>query len=171
MFSDGGLFDNSPLGVTVDISKIDVKSTQKQNFIYINPDHYRSGEKKEEPEQFEDSKRNGLWDYADYFLKSFGTAQAKELQEALVAFSKQSNSRYRELYISERYHNLLADFHAHFAAFYSEDFRHHDYLVGVYDGMYLSEKIRCKESGVRSDTCVEQGMLNWLAGFKRNRPK
>jgi predicted acylesterase/phospholipase RssA len=174
-FSDGGLFDNSPLGVAVSIANKIGDKARHQNFVYINPDHYRT-EKKIEQEK--ENLKSGLWDYADYLMTSFGTAQSRELRDALVSFNKNStrnsNQKNRSLYISERYHNLLADFHAHFAAFYSPDFRRHDYLVGVYDGLYLEHRIACTKSS-QSDKfsendkqCVEDKLKESLLNLTEN---
>lgn len=171
-FSDGGLFDNSPIGVAVDIhsEKLvfskgmdgqetpEVKSGagNKSVIFYINPDNYRkrvyyptAKEIKPADEQAE-GKGTGVIEYGKYFYHSFDNATSFELQKTLVELEQPGPNK-PKLITSNRFHHLLADFHAHFGAFYSVDFRMHDYIVGVYDGFSNIAAFKCGDYNLLSE--------------------
>ncbi len=153
-FSDGGLFDNSPIGVSLDVASspqcwrieniTDGSCTAKKHsdthIIYINPDSYRTKIVTQQKHLSSDVN-TGLWGYGKYFLDSFHTASEKEYRSALQRIETESGSSF---FMTSRYHHLLADFHAHFGAFYADVFRQHDYLVGIYDGAYAIARLECK---------------------------
>jgi len=164
-FSDGGLFDNSPIGVAIDIVKNRqvfsraVSQNQERDdnnertktlntILYINPDNYRpaltSTKCGDDLDSSSADKINdaGFVEYGEYFYQSFANATSFELQKALTEIENDKSNQQR-LVTTSRYHHLLADFHAHFGAFYSHDFRLHDYIVGIYDGLSTIAYMNC----------------------------
>lgn len=176
LFSDGGLFDNSPIGVSLDVYDLFKDESLDQphpiKLIYINPDSYRTGEGIQE-KKLESQSVTGIYDYGTYFFNSFSNALDNEYRTALERLSKIDTS-VRNFYMTNRYHHLLADLHAHFGAFYTPEYRMHDYLVGVYDAQNLVAKIECDSgnsmlSGKRINRfevdyqdCVREGVLSWV---------
>ena len=164
-FSDGGLFDNAPIGVALEISqKYNSNASPdigSQKIVFIDPDNYRKHpvkkNKSNEPEKF------GFADYAGYLLNSFDTATSVNYNEALKLLSEEPES-HPKLIISERYHPLLADFHAHFGAFFSKDFRSYDFLTGIYDGIYLTEKIECENKPSNND-CIRLAVAKEISSI------
>ncbi len=182
LFSDGGLFDNSPIGVALDIQDRSgvfhsvINNGTKSNILYINPDNYRRQEycqnKESAIRECENrsnasspsmndkimSENAGLIEFGGYIYNSFENATSFELQKSLLKILNNPEKSVNFLTTS-RYHFLLADFHEHFGAFYSPDFRMHDYLVGIYDGfyntatlscMYVKERSLCRKKYIKS---------------------
>jgi len=183
LFSDGGMFDNSPVGVGLDLirdefdakEKLSIKGNKVEHpyrrLIFINPDHYRAFNKPIEtnPNNVQNEAPNaypGLVDYGSYLFKSFDTATAEIYKDALIAFERE-RAMNAKLFITTRHHNLLADFHAHFGALYSPDFRMHDYLVGVYDGKYLEFRLKCQKHQFPLQ-CREIKMSSWINSLSKN---
>lgn len=184
-FSDGGFFDNSPIGVSLDVydNKIKLNPLEKKpvRLIYINPDSYRVGDKLIE-KQVDQYSVTGLYDYGTYFINSFSTALDNEYRTSLKRLSKIDLDN-RNFYMSNRFHHLLADLHEHFGAFYAAEYRMHDYLVGVYDGQHLIAQIECDTSsssirqgkninrfGEAYKTCVREEMLQWVKSLNNGCP-
>ncbi len=168
-FSDGGLFDNSPIGVSLELaSQLKDGDLENIKLIYINPDSYRT-KSGEVEKRVKSQPRSGLWDYGVYIAESFLTAQEQEYRSAL---NRILNLEARSYYMTNRFHHLLADLHYHFGAFYAEEFRFHDYLVGVYDGANVIAQIECDKRTVfdknmnRSEAnyqgCVREEVLKWI---------
>jgi predicted acylesterase/phospholipase RssA len=174
-FSDGGFFDNSPIGVSLDVYDHKVKSDagiqRPIKLVYINPDSYRSRENVEQ-KVIQDHSVNGLYDYGTYFINSFTTALDNEYRSALKRLSTIDSDK-RSFYMTNRFHHLLADLHEHFGAFYASEYRLHDYLVGVYDGQHLIAQIQCDNNVERSgkyinrfdpvyQSCVREELMQWI---------
>ncbi len=174
-FSDGGFFDNSPIGVSLDVYDHKVKTNagmqKPMKLIYINPDSYRSKENVAQ-KVVQDYSISGLYDYGTYFIKSLTTALDNEYRSALKRLSNIESDR-RSFYMTNRFHHLLADLHEHFGAFYAAEYRLHDYLVGVYDGQHLIAQIQCDTSTERSGKninrfdpvyqgCVREELMQWI---------
>jgi len=179
-FSDGGLFDNSPIGVAIDIEKkrlvfsdaqeksnqiLDSQNHETSNTIlYINPDNYRPELQKSPCKNAEEAPPSdkidnaGFVEYGEYIYQSFANATSFELQKALADIENDTSSNLR-LLTTSRFHHLLADFHAHFGAFYSSDFRLHDYIVGVYDGLRVVAAISCGGVNASRD-CIGEKLLS-----------
>ena len=174
-FSDGGFFDNSPIGVSLDVydhkQKNEATGSGSIKLVYINPDSYRSQEQGKQA-VVRDHSVNGLYDYGTYFINSFTTALDNEYRSALKRLSKIDSDK-RSFYMTNRFHHLLADLHEHFGAFYAEEYRLHDYLVGVYDGQHLIAQMQCdnlpEQAGKHTNRfdpayqdCVREKLLLWI---------
>lgn len=175
-FSDGGFFDNSPIGVSLDMYDHQVKTNagihRPIKLVYINPDSYRSKENVAQ-KVVQDYSVSGLYDYGTYFIKSFTTALDNEYRSALERLSSIDSDK-RSFYMSNRFHHLLADLHEHFGAFYAAEYRLHDYLVGIYDGQHLIAQIECDSRVERSGKninrfdevyqgCVREELMQWIS--------
>ena len=169
LFSDGGLFDNSPIGVAWDIVESEVNSFSNEKIIYINPDSYRSDD--HVSIHVKQDFNIGAMDYVDYFSDSFLTAHESIYKSSIEKILRKSSSS-RRFYITHRYHYLLADLHLHFGAFYASEYRMYDYLVGVYDGANVIGQLVCDEKEKFSEktdrfddeykACVRIELLNWI---------
>ncbi|TKB45740.1 patatin-like phospholipase family protein [Thalassotalea mangrovi] len=170
LFSDGGLFDNAPIGVSVDIHELyqseSIDTDAQKRIVFIHPDNYRSDNVLAENSSAMASVKShdhqpdrvGLWDYLLYLGSSFDTATSETYRETMEKIH--SDEQRYHFRMSSRYHNLLADFHAHFGAFYSAHFRVHDYLIGVYDGAYLMSTYACEDSSEQSiRQCLQEQMI------------
>ena len=168
-FSDGGLFDNSPVGVVRDVMRVNQQTRDGINnhkvMFFINPDHYRPLVTRVGDYNYE-YPQIGLADYAFYLMDSFNTATSTEFKKGLVEFENDTLAgRNITPVVTTRYHNLLADFHAHFGAFYSSDFRTHDYLVGIYDGIVAISKQYClqqSQAEINYQDCVQRETYDWM---------
>jgi len=173
LFSDGGLFDNSPIGVSWDVAMQnnghDKRQLKNIKLIYINPDSYRT-EDATMVKKVVTSNKKGLWDFGTYIGESFLTAQEQEYRLALGNILSLDD---RSFYMTNRYHHLLADLHYHFGAFYASEFRMHDYLVGIYDGAHVIAQIECdrktddfNKNNNRFESqyqdCVREGVRGWI---------
>ena len=173
LFSDGGLFDNSPIGVSWDVAlqnnAHEMHQLKNIKLIYINPDSYRS-EDTSVVKKVVTSNKKGLWDFGAYIGESFLTAQEQEYRLALANVLSLDD---RSFYMTNRYHHLLADLHYHFGAFYAKEFRMHDYLVGIYDGAHVIAQIECdrktedfSKTNNRFESvyqnCVREGVRSWV---------
>lgn len=169
-FSDGGLFDNSPIGVALDVlltkneSQSKGQYTPNSRIIFINPDFFRN-EKMQI--QHPSPELNGIGGWGSYLGEAFATAQSYEYRNALKTISNKLG--YSSLYFSNRYHDLLADIHFHFGAFYAKEYRIHDYLVGTYDGAHIVARIKCDRNDVSYNTCVRENVYAWILQLERNR--
>ena len=172
LFSDGGLFDNSPVGVVRDLMHVDksdvlplFKDKRKKVMFFINPDHYRPLLENIEEHQIRPAQ-TGLGDYAFHIIDPFDTATSTEFRSALVDFELDKLlSIDTTPLVTTRFHNILADFHSHFGAFYSVDFRNHDYLVGVYDGVIAIAQDICNRKPVMESAfnkCIMNTAYNWI---------
>lgn len=179
-FSDGGLFDNSPIGVSWEIAQTQHQGTERggmpKRIVFIDPDNYRTHPKKlnhvSEPKSF------GLADYVGYLLNAFDTATSANYKEALDHIENGGNhstaKKVPTLTFSDRYHPLLADFHSHFGAFYSRHFRNFDFIVGVYDGLYLVTKMECKRQSpppAKMSTCIRTRMGKKISSIQLSPKK
>jgi hypothetical protein len=116
LFSDGGLFDNSPIGVAWDIAKDNSKDFAAPKLLYINPDSYCSSEGIIKKMKFRSNV--GITEYVDYFSDSFPTAHELEYKASLgKILDFDITAKSRVYYMTSLYHHLLADLHAHFCAF------------------------------------------------------
>ena len=187
LFSDGGLFDNSPIGVAWDIANPESGSDKFKNkkLIYINPDSYRTNDAV--IKRVNNKQNIGLSEYGGYFADSLLTAHESVYKSSIEKIFT-SGSETRIFYMTNRYHNLLADLHAHFGAFYAKEYRMHDYLVGVYDGFHIAAQLDCdekqdekvKKKKYKKDYdrfkkdyrgCVQQQVLVWIESHETNNPK
>jgi len=155
-FCDGGLFDNSPIGVSKDLQRF---TTTKNSIIYISPAILRSEKCKFEG-KLPDSL--GLIDYATYLHSAFnvGTSQLyfRSLKDMEIMYNQKDGNNSFSYTTNTRFFPLAGNYHAHFSAFYSSDFRLHDYLVGVYDGII--------NYGINYDPKVEQDVEELRDRFK-----
>lgn len=140
-FSDGGMFDNSPIGVGLDVDETkEPFYGDKKVHVFINPDHYRINRTERNGYVLFDDDV-GMAEYIGHVFNSFNTATQHEYIEAIYRHERGSTKK--RFHITSRYHDLVADFHQHFGAFYTKEFRRHDYYVGVYDGMYSLSYLEC----------------------------
>ena len=175
LFSDGGLFDNAPIGVALDLSAKDAglsKTPSLSSILYINPDFYRYDKSAfciQNPDSIhcgnvQGNKSRlpvGLAALAGYFGNVALTAHEKEYSESIKALKNRTDVQF---YSSSRFHHLTADFHQHFAAFYADEYRVHDYLVGMYDGYHFLALQECRER--LSSQCLQQRLFDKIESIK-----
>lgn len=156
-FMDGGVFDNNPVSLAVDIYRT-VAPGAKQRVLYVDPDaardpldadlsYRRTQTERDVPPGVGALLRFGLGFVPasrNYELQSFIRSQADELpQQQAVILS------------STRAHPVIGEHLGAFAAFLGQPFRELDFYIGVADGMqFLATEILCHDeayaSGLRS---------------------
>lgn len=157
-FSDGGLFDNSPVGIAIDIqqsekllsekpSQKDKTSSEKpikNRFIYINPDSYRN-DSSSNIKVDNSNNHFALLELGGYLSDAFfGTASEREFRIALKRLGERGGEFSKIFKVTNRFHHLMADFDLHFGAFYADEYRRHDYFVGAYDAIHFKSRLICE---------------------------
>lgn len=143
LFCDGGLFDNSPVGIAATIKQLFISNNEgsEHTIIYISPDSIRSDRIIQRDKKVSPPELVGLLDYSKYLQKAFDVSTSQLYFSALQDIGNKKID-YKS---SSRAFPLTGDYHAHFSAFYSADFMLHDYLVGVYDGIIFILKDEVKK--------------------------
>jgi len=147
LFSDGGSFDNAPIGTTIKISQYKNKMKGKNSkFIYgyLNPGMYRGNSGAEIKDSFKyiGDPKSYVTSSLDYLrLGSYVMDHGMnvELESSLDEHGFEIDNNY----ITTRYYPLVGDYLDHFAAFFDEKFRDFDFNVGVYDGVINVSTFMC----------------------------
>jgi len=153
-FSDGGTFDNVPLGLTVELVEQGAPETEPvlATYIYMDPARLRSqkpgpsdGGKPDNNNGEPDNGSLALKDQVGTLVPAIGTLMDGELRRTMIGkFSTRNvkNSR-RVLMRSTRHPQLTGNFVGHFGAFFDPAFRLYDYSAGVYDGLMNAANYLC----------------------------
>lgn len=148
LFSDGGSFDNAPIGTTIKLSqyknKLKMKDKDKHIYGYLNPGMYRGNNGNDLKDSFGyigDAKKyvTSTLDYIRLGSYVMDHGMNVELENSLVKDSLHIDKNY----ITTRYYPLVGDYLEHFAAFFDEKFRDFDFNVGVYDGVINVSTFMC----------------------------
>lgn len=157
-FSDGGMFDNAMVGNAEILSK---SRNQKSYIVHMDP--YNSDEDPDKETDKESEKTYfGLEDYFEYLFSSFNVARSAIYHSDLKKLNSNDSP---EFYRTKRNFLLMGTFHQNFSAFYAKDFRLHDFLVGVYDGM----KFQHQSSQTNNSRYIRPDLLEHWEKIKRER--
>jgi hypothetical protein len=148
-FFDGGVFDNIPLGLAVNLAVRDQCATRaeaerkdcarteipKMNFLYLDPGHLRAHtESQAEEEADDESDRRGLGNIKDFLANFVDVSTQYELQSVDRYLFQHSDMPLPRM--TSHFHPIVGNYLGHFGAFLATPFRAYDYYVGVYDSVW-----------------------------------
>lgn len=177
-FVDGGIFDNIPLGLAVDLTECTNPKKSDDNiycpgnrnygkrpfvgYVFMDPDRRRNAkELKVKKKRVSDDY--DLKNQLSFFAGSVEVARKDELYSTIVRdFSEKPSNNQRSLLITRRYPPITAKYLNYFGAFLSKAFRDYDYYAGIYDGVinvalyqYRKETAKRKEIAKRKKTPID----------------
>lgn len=157
LFSDGGSFDNAPIGSTFTLTEYDMKLKNKSMkdeqvvYGYINPGNLRErqdGSDRKNTSNIQGEPNKYIAGMADYIGLGFHVldyGMNAELSKAIQRYKeKRENNEKIDFYTTSRFYPLVGDHLAHFAAFFDTAFRRFDFNVGVYDGIINLARYQCE---------------------------
>jgi len=148
IFVDGGVFDNIPIELLEAISKNNNPNPLAE-VHFIDPDNIR-GKNAGKNKPNNDIYNNLLT--GDKQLTTFINQYIDTSRNAeLAKFLKQDTETVKILKPTNRYFPLYGSNLINFGAFLSKSFRRHDYLIGVYDGIFKW----CKDEGNELSKSIE----------------
>lgn len=160
-FIDGGVFDNSPLGLAVQqVYKENINNNKERinpTFVYLNPDTRRiSTNNTACPDELPEGKGTSF--YLSLGTSLVNSARERELLSVKQWYDAKGKDRVN-LSLTRRFSPVAGSYLMAFGAFMSKPMREYDYLAGVYDAiMYLVDSPKLHVDGV-----------NQLEVFKTNR--
>lgn len=160
-FSDGGLFDNNPIGLAVRLTEGLADAGRSVNVIYSSPGNLRgpialARRREEQPKDL-----SGLGAAASLVLNAFQAARDYELQ----SFRRQVERDWElhrtprpKLLQSSRRTPIVGETLSSFGAFFGRAFREYDFYTGIYDGLeFVARQFICDDgsrTGPALDTCT-----------------
>lgn len=149
-FVDGGVFDNIPLGLAVELAECSPATDQQctpisgiMNYIYMDPANRRNSIAKGKADEENDNHLNpgyGIYNQGKFWIKAQDVYANAELYRTLASKFREKDLNKRRLLLTNRYGPLGGSYLAHFGAFFDKSFRDFDYYVGVYDGIINSAR-------------------------------
>ena len=165
-FSDGGLFDNVPLGAAIDLAG--AGESEHTRYIYILPDLRRLPF---DPDGAPSLKRGSA---------ALGGVLGNYLNEArsyeLQGISRYASCRMGDLFIVDRFFPVVGEYAGAFGAFVRTEYRIYDYVIGLYDGLHAIAALEarsdpgCRGRDMAEPACVQaishrfDGALDALVG-------
>ena len=160
-FSDGGFFDNVPLGLAgVMVPADEAGQRQPAQYWYVNSDIRRSSRKSGERPPI---GGDGLGFLAGWLGRGIAEARSYELQTLAryrpewFGFGRSPDKPCPPgsscFHVIDRFAPLVGDYLSSFGAFANRSFRMYDYYAGVYDGLM--------NVAGSADTDLEQQFLLW----------
>lgn len=181
-FVDGGVFDNIPLGVAIDLmtkKSQEAKEPRAKEFsyFYIDPDKRRGPARNDSDDDTDAPRIKGLLKDL-YFLKdAYSTARKYELYKTLKKLEAEealcdenlsgvtlNRSLCHSLKLSDRHPPITGSYLLAFGAFFDKSFRLYDYYAGVYDGVVFLAKQQCK--GKDEEDCMIETIKTWMKHLK-----
>ncbi|HVV53030.1 MAG TPA: patatin-like phospholipase family protein [Polyangia bacterium] len=155
-FFDGGVFDNIPLGLAVNLGVREACQSEPEkdrkeclrsrppamNFLYLDPGHLRAHrESPDDDASDDDDDRRGLANLEDFLGNFVDVSTQYELQS--VDRYVYQDSRMPLPRLTSHFHPIVGNYLGHFGAFLAKPFREYDYYVGLYDAVWGKASHRC----------------------------
>lgn len=142
-FADGGFFDNVPLGLAMELVDARTARGGVVEYLYVDPESRRGASPATRPQG---ATAGGLDLAFDVLGSAIDEARTFELQglarhaaDEVDCAGPGCPAGTRRFRASSRYHPIVGAYLVHnFAAFTHRVFRVHDYLVGVYDTLFVA---------------------------------
>ena len=153
-FIDGGLYDNVPLDLAIDLDK------NASTFFFMDPSNMR---KEKEVENIDEKEEMPIGFIATNLLpvfSSFDIMQSMKLYEAINNNFRGNSDK--KLVLSSRFHPLTGKYLGHFGAFLDQNFRNYDYYVGVYDAIYHISAAFKREHANKFASLSQVEIMNYL---------
>ncbi|HET8811293.1 MAG TPA: hypothetical protein VFM67_01725, partial [Gaiella sp.] len=171
-FTDGGVFDNNPLALGLDLAKHGVQLTAADSVWIMFSDPYRlRADASRATRQAEDSTL-GIGYLFQLGANAYPAARRYELQSLGRLINRIREASEDQLpgsdpepvvRISSRGTDIVGTQFGSFGAFLGRPFREYDFYTGVYDGLrVVGESFICAPSGVTSDACAITAQLRLL---------
>lgn len=147
LFIDGGVFDNNPLSLAIQLfgHEPHAPTPVGERYIYIDPDGVRLDSLRRKPAP-QDSLPSGLGLAGIGSLVGGAVPAARQYELHSLARSLAGGTRER-IRVTDRGHRLVSSHLGAFAGFLGRPFREFDFYVGMYDGMYyVAHDIVCADS-------------------------
>lgn len=169
-FSDGGFFDNNPIGLAVRLVEPlgrgrtkPLASPAERGVIrvaYSSPGNYRGPLLAARKATSPPTTRSGLGAAKDLLSNAFASARDYELQSLRRQIERDfelQDSALPRLLVSSRRGVIIGESLYSFGAFLGRPFREYDFYTGVYDGLeFIARHFVCEDTNVRDrDTCVD----------------
>jgi predicted acylesterase/phospholipase RssA len=161
-FFDGGVFDNIPLGLAVNLALRDQCGADDEaclhtrapamNFLYMDPGHLRVHRESTADEEVEDENdRRGLGNTIEFLSNFVDVSTQYELQSVdryLYQPSAFPSGALPQPRLTSHFHPIVGEYLGHFGAFLARPFREYDYYVGVYDTVWNTAQQACDKGPV-----------------------
>lgn len=154
-FADGGWFDNVPLGLAMDLAD----SSRAVTYLYVHPDLLRG-----EPASAQYSRHvqgsaylarvagQYVVEARNFELQGLARYRASELGHVNPAGPRAPDLGLPGLVTSNRFYPIMGEYLGSFGAFMNVRYRVHDYVIGLYDGVYtLAERAVTSVPGTAPD--------------------
>jgi len=138
LFIDGGVFDNNPLGLGLQLYRRLYPEKASEVYIYIDPAGMRKGSDRDV--RFATAPQTGgtgLGLSAISALLGGAVPAAREYELHALARDLTGDPRRARITTTDRAHRLVSSHLGAFAGFLGRPFREYDFYVGVYDGLYF----------------------------------
>jgi len=151
-FLDGGLFDNVPVGVAVDLANAagNISASKPinntHNFIFLNPDSDTSGPEKDQP-----AKPGSIFSFASQtsiLPPILTTLRTQVLTNTLSEYFDKQDTR--KLLLAQRSLPIAGTYLYAFGAFFDKGFFFHDYAAGVFDGINTIVEHFCNPESIEN---------------------
>lgn len=142
-FFDGGVFDNLPIGLAMELNQWAQKgetNKPRTRVMYLDPSKRRRGKPKQEEQARTSQGSSYLLGIIGRFVDN---SQYYELQTT-VRFAADKLGYQRPMPTS-RLAPIMGEKLGHFGAFLAKPFRQYDFYVGIYDGMWAMADQACQD--------------------------
>lgn len=175
LYMDGGVFDNNPLGLAVDLfadanrEVVDNDSVPRADVvsvIYVTPGRYRGPLADLRVRRESALAWGGIKATMQMLAGAVETAQQYELQ-LTVRQPRIVAPDTLVVQLTSRAHPITGEHLAHFGAFLARPFRELDFFVGVYDALhFVGSEYTCDPAGARQQpdsACVAKAVAELIA--------
>jgi predicted acylesterase/phospholipase RssA len=157
LFMDGGVFDNNPVSLALELHGQSRRSKTPLDLLYVNPGNARG-----EPASGAAAsaiRPGGLGATLRFGDGAVLTARQYEMQELVRDSTVQLRTPYR-LLLTSRYAPIFGNHLSAFAAFIARPMREYDFYVGVYDALhFVADRYLC----VGDVACVPGALRDLVA--------
>ncbi len=165
-FLDGGVFDNLPLGLAMQLRSTRTPPPDGLLFLSVDPEARRPVAPT--PPEVREGGGLGLAFLFDLAGGLVGVARQYELQ--LVARLLEENpslAEGRRFRLSSRFFPIFSEHLGAFAGFLAQPFREHDFRVGVYDGLWQVARLDCEGTprGPERASCEAEALVELEAAI------
>lgn len=158
---DGGVFDNKPLSLSLDLAKLHSKRLDLDHTIYIDQDRRRLSVQ-EEKSGTSGIEHFGIKGLIGMLSNTASSARKYELFTTgrYLVDIPDDGSVDAPLQATDRYPRVAADHLQAFGAFMGRPLREHDFYAGVYDGLFFyASNYVCKGY---LDDALDRCVTDWI---------
>lgn len=134
-FVDGGVFDNIPIGLAVELMEPNSRQAKSASnaYVFLDPDKRRDSSLEKIASGHDDPDKYDIGSQLKFLSGAVTVTRRDELYESLIKYFH--NNGTRQLLLPKRYAAITGNYLMNFATFFSQAFRDYDYAAGLYDGI------------------------------------